>query len=329
MQLKRYRVQTVAEALERARVEMGPDALVLSTRIVRAGGLRGLAGGRCVEVTVAIERDVSDVRPPRPAARHRGEVEDGIVARLQAGGMDLKFAREVASGLPRSARRGASVATLRAAIAGRLAGLAAGDEGHAPVEVFVGPPGAGKTTTIAKICAQERARRGKRISLVAADSYRVGAIEQLRTYAEIIGSPFMVAHSPSDLERALASGNPPMLVDTPGRSPHDATSRGLFAAVASKQNVRTHLVIPAGTSPSDGARILGRYEDARPDRVVLTRVDEAETISPLVCLLRDRGLPVSYIGTGQRVPEDLYVATAPLLAACVLGENVAAVEALR
>lgn len=329
MQLKRYRVATVAEALERARAEMGPDALVLSTRVVRAGGLRGLAGARAVEVTVAIERDMSDGRPSCPASRHSGAGEDPIVARLRAGGLDAGLAREVASTLPRAARRGASVVSLRRALAASLAGVAVGDEGHAPIEVFIGPPGAGKTTTIAKICAQERARRGRRMSLVAADAYRVGAIEQLRMYAEIIGSPFTVAHSVSDLERALSSGKPPMLVDTPGRSPHDAAARDLFAAIGRTRNVRTHLVMPAGTSALDGARILERYEDARPDRVVLTRVDEAETLSPVVSLLRERGLAVSYLGTGQRVPEDLYQATAPMLASCVLGESVAALEALR
>lgn len=331
MQLKRYRVATVAEALSRARAEMGPDALVLSTRMVRAAGVRGWLGARGVEVTVAIERDVSADRPGRPAARHpQGGEADPIVARLCAGGLDAAFARDVAASLPRAARRGASLPTLRRALASNLAALAGGEEAHAPIQVFVGPPGAGKTTTIAKICAQERALRGRRMSLVAADAYRVGAIEQLRMYAEIIGTPFTVARSTSDLERALESGSHSMLVDTAGRSPNDAASRELFAAIGrSRRGVRTHLVMPAGTPAPDAARILDRYADARPDRVVLTRVDEAETVSPLVGLLRARQLPISYLGTGQRVPEDLYAATAPLVAACVLGEGTAALEALR
>ena len=72
------------------------------------------------------------------------------------------------------------------------------------VELFVGPPGAGKTTTIAKIAAQERARRGARLSLLAADGFRVGAVEQLRLYADIIGSPFAVARTPREIEQSLS-----------------------------------------------------------------------------------------------------------------------------
>lgn len=353
MQLKRYYAATVADALNLARAEMGPDALVLSTRLAPSRGVRGWLGRWGVEVTVAIDRDLSADRRPRPPGRHEKPPEGNpVVARLQAGGLDAAFARKVAATLPGGARRGVSLASLRRALAAHLATVTAGEESHAPVEVFVGPPGAGKTTTIAKISAQERARRGTRMSLLAADAYRAGAIEQpgayadiiggpflvaraagaieqLRMYADIIGSPFLVARSASDLERALASADSPVLVDTAGRSPNDGPARDLFAVIDRRSDVRTHLVMPAGTSAADGERIVDRYADAHPDRVVLTRVDEAETISPLVNVLRGRRLPISYLGTGQRVPTDLYPATSPLVAACVLGEGVAALETLR
>lgn len=366
MQLKRFRAATVAEALNLARAEMGPDALVLSTRLVPSRGFRGLLGVRGIEVTVAIDRDLSEGRLRRPSGRHvpaadegaslarlgaggfeaalartedqrrypsgrfvAAAEEDAIAARLEAGGLDAAFAREVAATMPKDARRGASLPSLRRALAANLTAVTAGDEGHAPIEVFVGPPGAGKTTTIAKIGAQERARRGRRMSLLAADAYRAGEIEPLKMYADIIGSPFFAARSASDLERALASAASPMLVDTAGRLPIDADGRDLFDELERRGRVRTHLVVPAGTSAADGERLLDRYGDAHPDRAVLTRVDQADTIAPLVNVLRGRGLPISYLGTGQRVPQDLYPATSPLVAACVLGEGVAALETLR
>src|SRR4029077_12967891 len=129
-----------------------------------------------------------------------------------------------------------------------------------PVEVFVGPPGAGKTTTIAKIAAQERARGGRRLGLVAADGFRVGAVEQLRTYAEVIGAPFRVARNTDDLSRELERRNRlPVLVDTAGRSPSEDSARELFRIVARTPNVRTHLVMPANTPVSAARRIFDAY----------------------------------------------------------------------
>ena len=104
-------------------------------------------------------------------------------------------------------------------------------------------------------------------------------------------------------------------------TPSEAASRDLFRVLAQTQGVRTHLVLPADTSASAARRILDGYADARPSRLVLTKLDEAESLSSLVGLLRERQLPISYLGTGQRVPEDLNRATASLLAASVLGES--------
>jgi flagellar biosynthesis protein FlhF len=324
MYLKRFRSQNVREALRQAREEFGPDALVLSTTLVPAAGWRGWIGAREVELTAAAEREPSDVRPARSEDRHpvADPAAAEATARLTAAGLNRRFAEEIVASLPAESRRGASLHTLRGALADQLASLTASDDEFARVEVFVGPPGAGKTTTIAKIASQERARRGQRLGLIAADGFRIGAVEQLRSYADILGAPFKVARTTDDLERALRSGSKaPVLVDTAGRSPSDNVSRELFRMVARRRDVRTHLVMPADTSPASARRILDAYDEAGPTRLVLTKLDETETLSPLVTVLRDRQLPISYVGTGQRVPEDLNRATAQLLAASVLGET--------
>jgi flagellar biosynthesis protein FlhF len=240
---------------------------------------------------------------------------------LTAAGLDPALADQVVASIPPAARRGASLHSLSGALAARLSALAASDDEYAHVEVFVGPPGAGKTTTIAKIASQERACRGRRLGLIAADGFRIGAVEQLRMYAEIIGSPFRIARTAADLDRALASRHrQPLLVDTAGRSSSDAGARDLFRVVASRPDVRTHLVIPAGTPVGAMRRMFDAYSEARPTRLVLTKLDESESLSPLVGLLNERQIPISYLGTGQRVPEDLQRATAERLAASVLGE---------
>jgi flagellar biosynthesis protein FlhF len=333
MHLKRYRSRTVRDALAQARAELGPEALVLSTRVVAEKGIKGWFGARVVEVTAAASRDVSENRPfaspfrqpapdPEPVpVRRRGSPDDPLIARLTAAGLDQALVTAVVASLPRWQRRHASVSSLRRAIAAHLEDVAAGEETYQPAEVFVGPPGVGKTTTVAKIAAQARAREGLRIGLVAADGIRVGAIEQLRLYADIIGTPFFVARTPADLAHTLAAAPAPVLVDTPGRSTGDADAHALLALIGTRPGVRTHLVMAATATPREAARLLAAYAAARPSRVVLTRVDEAASLAPLVGLLRERGLPVSYLGTGQRVPEDLARATAPVLAALLVGDT--------
>jgi flagellar biosynthesis protein FlhF len=336
MQLKRFRGATVRDALAAARADLGPSALVLSTRMVAAHGLGGWLGRRVVEVTTAVDGAVSESRPieaerrtsgPAPADSGRkgssetAELVAAITARLTATGLDRVIAEEAARRVPARQRKQAPARELHRAVAERLQWLAAGDEPFAPVEVFVGPPGAGKTTTIAKIAAQQRVKRGVRLGLVAADGFRVGAVEQLRIYADIIGSPFSVARALPELETALAASRTPMLVDTAGRSPGDQVALELFGVFGTWTQARTHLVVPASTTPDALERLADAYAVARPTRVVFTKVDEAGGLAPLMAVLRRRDLVVSYLTNGQRVPEDLARATPALLAAHVLGER--------
>ena len=335
MQLKRYRSTSVGEALDLARAELGPQALVLSTRLVAARGWRGWMGRRQVEVTAAVDLGMSESRPALEPARplelpeeplmaptpSLAKWQEGLVARLCATGLDRELAADVAGAFPRWRRRDVSIDSLRHALSDQLADLATVGDLGSGIDVFVGPPGVGKTTTIAKIAARRRVHDGTRVTLVAADGYRVGAVEQLRLYADIIGAPFVVARTAGDLAGAIQDAAGPTLVDTAGRSPRDEEFARLVAAVTGRPNVRTHLVLPASLARREAERALNLFAGAAPRRVVLTRVDETESIAPLVGLLRERSLRVTYLGTGQRVPEDLEIGTADTLAARVLGET--------
>lgn len=332
MHLKRYRGSTVREALAAARADLGPTALVLSTRLVPAHGLNGWLGQRVVEVSAAPDRKVSETRTPEASPATAGRtsapptptVTEAIAARLAATGLDRVLAAEVAGRVPTRLRRQPDGRDIARALGERLQWLSVGEEAFSPIEVFVGPPGAGKTTTIAKIAAQERARRGTRLGLVAADGFRVGAVEQLRLYADIIGAPFTVARSMPDVERAVAESRTPVLVDTAGRSPRDQQALDLFGVVGSWPQARTHLVVPASTAPDALERILDAYAVANPTRVVFTKLDEGGSLAPFMAILRRRDLVVSYLTAGQRVPEDLERATPAGLAARVLGHEVEA-----
>ena len=334
MHVKRLYRPSVREALAAARQELGPGALVLSTELVPAPGWRGWIGQRVVRLTAAADRPkdsleiaevVSDVRTDVSAHRHMAaltNLQEGVAAKLAAAGLSRAFAEAVARRLTASECRGGSDAALRRALSDELAADEPVDAPEfARCEVFVGPPGAGKTTTIAKIAAQERASRGRALSLVAADAFRAGAIEQLRSYASVMGVPFRVARTAVELGDVLGSMKQTALVDTAGQSQADSSLDELCSVMAGHRSVRTHLVMAADTSPKSAKRIFDRYAAVKPSHVVITKIDEAESVIPLFNILHDQGLPVSFLADGQRVPDDLRRATPANLAAALLHDN--------
>jgi flagellar biosynthesis protein FlhF len=333
MHVKRIYASSIRDALASAREQLGDHALVLSTELVPSPGWRGWVGQRMVRLTAAAQRGsesdvpapvvVSEDRPEVPVDRpRRPDARAGVMARLAAVGLSPTFADVVAGRMTEADCRSGGDDAVRRALAGALDSLSAPGEGFARYEVFVGPPGVGKTTTIAKIAAHARASGGPRLGLVAADAFRAGAIEQLRSYAGIVGSPFRVARSADELERALTGTRQPSLIDTAGRSAPDGALTDLFAVLGRKRDVRTHLVIAADTSPATARRLFDRYARLEPARVVITKLDEADSMMPLVDAVRERGLAISYLTAGQRVPEDLQRATPAGLAAALLREPV-------
>ncbi len=330
MHVKRLYRPTVREALAAARDELGPGALVLSTELVPATGWRGWAGQRVVRLTAAADRSERPANAAEPSAgrtmvtadRHRpvDHVRAGVIARLVAAGMEAELASSVVARLSGAECRGGSDHVLRRALAAELEPMASTDLEYERCEVFVGPPGAGKTTTIAKIAARERLAHNRALNLVSADAFRAGAIEQLRSYAEIMSVPFRAARTPAELDQALSAARNPVLVDTAGRSPADDGVSGLIRVLEQKRRVRTHLVLAADTSAATARRIIDRFAAFRPSRVVITKLDETESVMPLVGAVRERGLAVSYLAAGQRVAEDLWRATPAGLAATLLRE---------
>jgi len=335
MHVKRLYRPTVREALAAARETLGSTALVLSTELVPAPGWRGWMGQRVVRLTAATDRPdapdgineqaalVSDERTVEVSAdRHLAltGLQAGVAARLAATGLGRAFADAVAARLTTAECRAVGDKALRRAIGEELAALRGDDKDFARYEVFVGPPGVGKTTTIAKIAAQERASGGRPLGLVAADAFRAGAIEQLRSYATVMGLPFRVARTADELDQALDASRQTAFIDTAGRSPADGAITDLFDVIGKRRNVRTHLVLAADTSAATAARILDRYADVKPSRVVITKIDEADSVIPLFNVIRERGLALSYLANGQRVPEDLERATPANLAAALLRE---------
>jgi flagellar biosynthesis protein FlhF len=191
------------------------------------------------------------------------------------------------------------------------------------VMIFVGPTGVGKTTTVAKLAGQLGRRWGRRIALVTLDTYRIGAVAQMRIYAELLAAPLTVAQRPAELAAAIRGLDAEtVLVDTSGRSP--ASREGMqrltgFLDVLPEADV--HLVISATTKGSDVEATIRAFRQARYRYLVLTKLDEARTPGPVLAVAVKHGLPVSFLGTGQEVPDDLELATCHRLATLLLPDG--------
>ena len=189
------------------------------------------------------------------------------------------------------------------------------------VEALIGPTGVGKTTTIAKLAAAQKLRYGRAVGLITADTYRIAAVEQLRTYAGIIGIPLEVVLRAEDMPPALERlrSCDVVLIDTPGRSPRDAARLEQLAGfLEAASPSRTHLVMSAGSSPRVFEAIAGRFAGAGPDCVIVSKVDEAAGMGMICHALEVSGLPLSYITTGQEVPDHIEPARPERLARLIL-----------
>jgi flagellar biosynthesis protein FlhF len=193
------------------------------------------------------------------------------------------------------------------------------------VVALIGPTGVGKTTTIAKLAADFKLSKGLRPGLVTVDTYRIAAVEQLRTYAEIIDIPLAVANTPSDMRRAIDElGDVDLvLIDTAGRSPRDEVKiRELAEFLASAQPDEVHLVLSATAGERSLRAAVERFSIARADRLILTKLDEADGLGGVLAVLGQVNRPVSYLTTGQAVPDDIEPANRSRLARLILGHDV-------
>lgn len=189
------------------------------------------------------------------------------------------------------------------------------------IHTLIGPTGVGKTTTIAKLAASFRLRHGLTVGLITADTYRIAAVDQLRTYAGIIGIPLEVVLAPSDISAAIEKHRScdVILVDTPGRSPRDAARLDELSAVLEAIGDATrHLVLSAGASGAVLRSAADRFGELNPDALIVSKADEAGALGVLMDIVRLTDLPLSYVTTGQEVPDDIEAARPDRLARAVL-----------
>ncbi len=181
-----------------------------------------------------------------------------------------------------------------------------------PTVLFlIGPTGVGKTTTIAKLAANLGVDRA-RVALITCDTFRIAAIPQLKTYADILRVPLEVAYTPDELTQRVVDflDRDFIIVDTPGRSQRNAGQLAeLRRFVLSVPSRRTFLTIAAGSRYRDMLDVVTRFGAIPYDALLITKVDETSTFGPIFNLSRQTGRPITYLTTGQNVPADIERAT--------------------
>jgi flagellar biosynthesis protein FlhF len=202
----------------------------------------------------------------------------------------------------------------------RVEGIALPETGSKTV-AFIGPTGVGKTTTIAKLAANFALQQGHKVALVTADTYRISAVEQLKTYADIIDIPVEIVYTPDELKAAIYRHRDKklVLVDTAGRSPRNQYQLAeLQALLAVDPYIETHLVLSTTTKYADALEAVNRFSVCSPQKFLFTKVDEASNLGTLFNLLYQFPGTLSYITTGQNVPDDIELANPVKLANLVL-----------
>lgn len=390
MRIKSYFADSVQEAIEKARVELGPDAMLMNSKKtdyeLRALGsvevVFGLPGQTSVSkprlqlsaTNVVLHQSApsSSIIPDRlpapsgevaqeladlrqqietvkrsmnrqqraiPADDRHGRTAESISARLVAGGLSEDLALEIAEAVEvqafdwkQSGSRGlrefemAPSESVEVALSAELERrLVVSPELGQPgskqkIVMFVGPAGAGKTTSLIKLGLRCGLQARLPMHILSLDTLRVGGWEHLASYARIAGLSFDAVHNLTTFELLLAqyAEKKLILIDTPGFGPADADDlHDLASWIKRFPAIDVQLVMPATLRPSVLNRTFERFSELHPAKLLLTRADEAESQGNLVDIAIRAGLPLSYIANGQTIPEDIAQANKVELLRCL------------
>lgn len=245
-------------------------------------------------------------------------ISQGLYQDLIQSGVDEPLARTLLSsaldslsgGQRRS--RAALIRSLGQAILDRIS-LPSNQNGmpEKRVVAFIGPTGVGKTTSLAKLAAHLALQKKMKVVLMTLDGSRIGAVEQLRCYAGLMGVPFRFVDDVSDLPQAIEENSQRdyILIDTAGRGPRDVAGMQRLANYLQRSGkIERHLVLSASTKPSDMRRIVDQFEICRPGHLLFTKLDETSSPGPILNELVRTRKCFSYYTDGQRVPDDLHAA---------------------
>jgi flagellar biosynthesis protein FlhF len=353
MQIRTFQATTVQGAMQQVKKELGPDAVILGNRKITVTPTRSL-----IEITAA--RDRIDTQPgaEMPSSEARQQVgEDireikGLLSMLISSKntfSQLQLQEPVARVYHHLLMRGLDEKQTFIAIKRALSGMNGGplDEKRvmhgfcrqvlekisivAPfrdtvpvrpdVFAFIGPTGVGKTTTLAKLAAFLKVQRHARVGVVSLDTYRIGALDQLRIYADILELPLLVAQNTTELLDSVErlQHMDVILIDTVGKNYlREQHVKDLQEAFSGCPKLQHFLVLSAAAKDEDLRLTIKRFHEFKINSLIFTKIDETLTPGSMINQLLQFPYPISYVGTGQRVPEDLEPASRKLLLGLLL-----------
>ncbi len=249
--------------------------------------------------------------------------------------VDEKYANQILGEIESSLKKESNVDSILAGIYQKII-LKLGqpkaievDEKKGKIIFFVGPTGVGKTTTIAKLASYFKLEKKAKIALITSDTYRIAAVEQLRTYANILDVPLSVVYTLEEFNNSIKmfEGYDLILVDTAGRShKNDEQCNEMFHliedCVISEQMVKeVYLVLSAATKYKDLMKINQVYSHIKKYSIIFTKLDETTCLGNILNMKLATGVPLSYVTSGQAVPDDISIIDAQKIARSLLGGN--------
>jgi flagellar biosynthesis protein FlhF len=367
MRMKSFFAPTVQDAVELARVEMGPDALLVNSRKAppEAQGMGeyevvfAVLPGRADETNEGVVEVREQATPPaedpvlRELARLRKQIDEmgsslneinaqayswavpapefaEVLNQLMDAGFSVDVAKRVVKqaharldGDPAnwSRRKTFDRQSVEHAVRAEFESLLPTDAGFdstskSRVVALVGAPGSGKTATLVKLAVRYGISASRPVHLISADTNRVGAAEQLRTYAAIIGATFDSVDTTRALQQAIEANREKglILIDTPGYAAADMEEAAELARfLAQHPTIEVQLVAPASMRAADLSGVIDRFDIFAPAKLIFTRLDETSAWGGVIGESVRTGKPISFLSTGQQIPEDLEPATAERL----------------
>ncbi|WP_342578310.1 flagellar biosynthesis protein FlhF [Psychrobacillus sp. FSL K6-2843] len=352
MKMKKYVAATMPEAMKAIRNELGEEAVILSSKVVYSKGFIGMFKKKSIEVLAGIDTVEPPVHTPdypvfkqEPDVNHASEIKKELedlkkmVKSIQRPQLEQQYPeefqillnhlkqQELAEELITSMSDELFVHEInrdsinieeqieltKDYIYNLLKDLPFGGISYERKFINVlGPTGVGKTTTIAKMAARAVLEKKKKVGFITTDTYRIAAIEQLKTYAGLLQAPIEIVYSPKDFQQAVEKFESLDLVfiDTAGRNYKEMKFvEDLQKLIDFKSNTETYLVLSSTSKETDMSVIIEQFVDFPIEKLIFTKIDETNSIGSIINLMVKYNKGLAYYTDGQEVPEDIVEAS--------------------